>query len=66
LSHGVQVVGAIWRAVIRIMEGVGDLVQKTGDGHTCRVLGDRVTRRSGDAVCDLQRAGGDEEHEFLG
>jgi hypothetical protein len=62
----VQVVDAIWRAVIRIMEGVGDLLQKTGDGHTGRVLSDRVIRRSGDAVCDLHRARGDEEHEFLG
>jgi hypothetical protein len=30
LSCGVQVAGAAWRAAIRIMAGVGDLVQRTG------------------------------------
>jgi hypothetical protein len=33
---------------------------------TGRVLGDRMIERSGDAVCDLHHAQGDEEHEFLG
>jgi hypothetical protein len=48
------------------MAGVGDLVQKTGDGHTGRVLGGRAVERSGGAVCGLHRARGDDEHEFLG
>jgi hypothetical protein len=29
LSRGVQVVGAAWRAAMRVMVGVGDLVQRT-------------------------------------
>jgi hypothetical protein len=66
LSHGVHVVAAAWRAVMRIVAGVGDLVQRTGDGRTGRVLGGRMIERSGDAVCDLHRAHEDEEHEFLG
>jgi hypothetical protein len=48
------------------MVGVGDVVQRTGDGRTGRILGDRTIGRSGDTVCDLHRARGDEEHEFLG
>jgi hypothetical protein len=39
LSHGVQVAGAAWRTVTRTVAGVGDLVQRTGDGRTGRVLG---------------------------
>jgi hypothetical protein len=31
-----------------------------------RVLGGRTVKRSGDAVCDLYCAQGDEEREFLG
>jgi hypothetical protein len=31
-----------------------------------RVLGDRTVERPGDAACDLYRAQGDKEHEFLG
>jgi hypothetical protein len=50
LSHGVQVAGATWRAAIRIVAGVGDLVQRTGDGRTGRVLGGRAIERSGGAV----------------
>jgi hypothetical protein len=34
LSRGVQVAGAACRAVTRTMAGVGDLVQRTGDGRT--------------------------------
>jgi hypothetical protein len=41
-------------------------VQRTGDGHTGRVLGGRAVERSGGAVCGLHRARGDDEHEFLG
>jgi hypothetical protein len=51
---------------MRIVIGVGDLVQRTTDGRTCRVFGDRVIERSGDAVCNLHRVRGDEEHKFLG
>jgi hypothetical protein len=66
LSRGVHVVGAAWRAVMRIMAGLGDLVQRTRDGHTGQVLGGRVIERSGGAVCGLHRARGDEERRFLG
>jgi hypothetical protein len=66
VSHGVQVVGAAWRAAIRIVAGVGDLVQRTGDGRTGRVLGGRVIERSGGAMCRLHCAHGDEERRFLG
>jgi hypothetical protein len=66
LSHGVQVAGAAWYAVMRIVVGVGDLVQRTGDGHTGQVLSGRAIERSGGAVCDLHRARGDEERGFLG
>jgi hypothetical protein len=38
LSRGVQVTGAAWRATMRIVIG-GDMVQRTGDGPTGRVLG---------------------------
>jgi hypothetical protein len=59
LSHGVQVAGAAWCAVMRTMAGVGDLVQRTGDGHTGRVLGGRAVERSGGTVCGLHLARGD-------
>jgi hypothetical protein len=49
-----------------MMAGVGDLVQRTNDGHTSQKLSDRMIGRSGDTVCDLRRARGDEEREFLG
>jgi hypothetical protein len=62
----VQVAGAAWRAVTRIVAGVGDLMQRTGDGRTGWVLGGRTIERSGGAVCGLHRAHGDEEHRFLG
>jgi hypothetical protein len=66
LSRGVQVAGAAWCAATRIMAGVGDLMQRTGDGCTGQVLGGRAIERSGGAVCGLHHARGDEEHEFLG
>jgi hypothetical protein len=66
LSCGVQVVGAAWRTAMRIMTGVGDLVQRTEDGCTSRILGGRVIERSGDAMCGLHRAHRDEKHRFLG
>jgi hypothetical protein len=51
---------------MRIMVGVGDLVQRTGDGRMGQVLGGRAIERSGSAVCGLHLARGDEEHKFLG
>jgi hypothetical protein len=59
LSRGVQVADAAWRAETRTMAGVGDLVQRIGDGHTGRVLGGRAVERSGDVVCGLHLARGD-------
>jgi hypothetical protein len=44
---------------MRTVAGVGDLVQRTGDGHTGWVLGDRAVERSGDPVCGLHLARGD-------
>jgi hypothetical protein len=42
LSHGVQAAVTAWRAVMRTVVGVGDLVQRTRDDRTGRVLGGRV------------------------
>jgi hypothetical protein len=66
LSRGVQVEGAAWRAATRTMAGVGDLVQRTGDGRTGRVLGDRAVKRSGGAVCGLHLTREDKKRGFLG
>jgi hypothetical protein len=52
--------------VMRIMAGVGDIVQRTGDGRTGQILDGRMIGRSGDAVYGLHRARGDEECGFLG
>jgi hypothetical protein len=41
-------------------------VQNIGYGRIGRVLGSRAIERSGDIVCNLHHARGDEEHEFLG
>jgi hypothetical protein len=46
--------------------GVGDMVQRTGDGHIDRVLSGRAVERLGGAVCSLHRACGDDERGFLG
>jgi hypothetical protein len=62
----VQVAGVAWRAATKIMTEVGDLVQRTEDGRTDRVLGGRTIERSGGAVWGLHRAREDEEREFLG
>jgi hypothetical protein len=62
----VQVAGAAWHVATRIVAGVGDLVQRTEDGHTGRVLGGRAIEKSGGAVCGLHHARRDEEHRFLG
>jgi hypothetical protein len=66
LSRDVQVASAAWRAATRIVAGVGDLVQRTRDGRTGRVLGGRAIERLGGATCGLHRARGDEECGFPG
>jgi hypothetical protein len=53
LSRGVQVIGVAWRAATRTVAGVGDLVQRTEDGRTSRVLSGWAVKRSGDVVCRL-------------
>jgi hypothetical protein len=65
LSIGMQMAGVAWLAAIRIVVGVGDLAQRIKNGHIGRVLGGRAIERSGNAVCDLHRARGDEERGFL-
>jgi hypothetical protein len=62
----VQVTGAAWHATMRIVARVGDLVQRTGDGRTGRVLGGRAIERSGGTMCSLHCVRGDEECGFLG
>jgi hypothetical protein len=57
-SRGVQVAGTSWRAATRTVAGVGDLVQRIGDGHTGRVLSGRAVERSGGAVRGLHLARG--------
>jgi hypothetical protein len=42
-----------WRTATRIVVGIGDLVQRTGDGRTGRGLGGRAVERSGGAVYSL-------------
>jgi hypothetical protein len=66
LSRGVPVAGAIWQAAMRIVEGVGDLVRRTGDGRTGWVFGGRAIKRLGDIVCGLYCAKRDDECGFLG
>jgi hypothetical protein len=66
VSRGVQMAGAAWHATTRIVTGVGNLVQRTGDGRTGRVLDDRTIGRLGGAMCGLHRARGDEERGFIG
>jgi hypothetical protein len=60
------VAGAACRGAMRIVAGVGDLVQKIRDGRTGRVLGGRAIERSGGVVCGVHRARGDEKRKFLG
>jgi hypothetical protein len=59
LSRGVQVAGATWRAAMRTVTGVGELMQRTRDDRTGRVLGGWAVERSGDAVCGLHLTRGD-------
>jgi hypothetical protein len=55
-----------WRAAMKIVTGVGDLVHRIGDCHTGRVLSGRAIEMSGGTVCGLHRARGDDERGFLG
>jgi hypothetical protein len=50
---------------MRIVAGVGDLVQRTGDGRTGQVLSGRAIERSGGAVYGLHRACRDKKRGFL-
>jgi hypothetical protein len=58
LSRGVQVAGAARRTVMRTVVGVGELVQRIGDGRTGRILSGRTVEWSGGAVCGLHLARG--------
>jgi hypothetical protein len=55
----VQVAGAAWRAATRTVVGVGEMVQRIGDGRTGRVLGGRAVERSDGALCGLHLTCGD-------
>jgi hypothetical protein len=55
-----------WHAAMRIVTGVGDLVQRTEDSRTGQILGDRMIEKSGGVVCGLHCVRGDEKHMFLG
>jgi hypothetical protein len=46
--------------------GVADLMQRTGDDHTGRILDGRAVERPGGAVCVLHLAREDKERMFLG
>jgi hypothetical protein len=59
LSRGVQEAVAAWCATMRTVAGVGDLVQRTGDGRTGWILGGRAIERSGGAMCGLLLTRGD-------
>jgi hypothetical protein len=61
-----QVAGAACHAAMRIVAGVGDLVQRTRDGRTGQVFGGWAVERSGDVVCGLHLARGDLECGFHG
>jgi hypothetical protein len=58
LSRGVQVAGAAWRAVTRIMAGVGDLMQRIRDDRTGWILSGQEIERLGGSVCGLHHACG--------
>jgi hypothetical protein len=62
----VQVAGTAWRGAIMIVEGVGDLVQRTGHGRTGRILSGQAIERSGGAVCGMHRRRGDVKCGFIG
>jgi hypothetical protein len=41
---------------MRIIAGVGDLMQRIEDGRIGRILGGQAIERSSDVVCGLHRA----------
>jgi hypothetical protein len=45
--------------------GVGNPVQRTGNGRTGQILGGRAVERSGGVMCSLHLTCEDEEREFL-
>jgi hypothetical protein len=49
-----------------IVEGIGDLVEMTEDGHIGWVLSGQTIERSGGTVCGLHHAREDEKRVFLG
>jgi hypothetical protein len=51
---------------MRTVVGVGDLVQRTRDDRTGRVLDGRAVERSGGTICGLHLTRGDQERGFLG
>jgi hypothetical protein len=56
LSRGVQVAGAAWCAAMTTVAGVGDMVQRIGDGRTGQVLGGQAVKllvpvRAGSQCC---------------
>jgi hypothetical protein len=53
------------RVATRTVAGVGDLVQRTGDGRTGRVLGGQAVERSSGVMCGLHLSRGDEERGFF-
>jgi hypothetical protein len=65
LSRGVHVVGVAWRAAMRVVAGIGDLLERTRDDRTGRILNGQTIGRSDDAMCGLPRVRGDEERMFL-
>jgi hypothetical protein len=50
----------------RIMVGVRDPVQRTRNGRTCLVLGDRAIEKLSGAVYGLHHARGDKKRGLLG
>jgi hypothetical protein len=58
LSRDVQVAGAAWCVAMRIVAGIGDLVQRIEDSRTGHVLGGWAVERSGGAMCGLHLAHG--------
>jgi hypothetical protein len=50
---------------MKIVAGVGDLIQRTDDDCTGRILDGRTIERLGGAVCGLHHARGYEERGFL-
>jgi hypothetical protein len=58
------VAGAAWHAAMRTV--VGDLLQRSENGRTGRILGGWAVERSGDVVCGLHLTRGDEERRFFG